>query len=659
MKTLRTGILTICLPLLISHAYAEDDLLQLLDQENEVYAASRYAQSLEDTPASVSLLSREDIARYGYTTLDQVIMALPGVHDASNLAWPMYGIRGFAKPGDICSRFAVLINGMPTVYDPVFGGTCFHLLDIETLKRVEFVRGPGSSLYGSGAALGVINLVTVDAEDVNGAHLSVRASSDNESQGFASLGRRWGEFKFFTSLSAKYRKGIDYFFPEHVTAGADGWSRGNDGQNLYRHFARLQFKDIWMQWRIERNRKVDPSANYGTEFNSDQLVYDDRSLSVEIGDMIKIGGGSLLIRSYYNDFKEYGDYPFANNLWYDNIFTRQLGAELRLETYVSDLHHVSMGSDLRMVQGRQVGGGDGLVDHDIKENYGQAAVYAQDEFAFGGGRVTVGARYDYYQSYTANVRGRLNPRLAYVHRLTQGTSAKLVYGEAYRVPTQYEIFYDDNSSKIANTSLLPEVVRTLEVIVEHNGSSGVRSGVSAYLTRLEKAIVLRYPDPNLCPDPAISCSEYVNLDGYQQVVGLEGHWSMRNIEGVRYYTSFNTQRGINEPSGAQLSAAPAMLLKAGMTVPLFSSKNYAGLEGRYTSSALGTVGDIPRTQVPDFMRMDVFAAVALGHKSWNLLCRIDNVFDQHGYIVQPNSFLPVTRTPTLGRTFTLRLSHAF
>src|SRR5687768_10155758 len=96
------------------------DELDLLAQENLVYSAARYVQTLAETPANVSIISSDDIQRYGYRSVPDALKSLPGVYDAAS-QWPALGISGIAVPGDFGSRILYLINGMP-VYEPTYGG---------------------------------------------------------------------------------------------------------------------------------------------------------------------------------------------------------------------------------------------------------------------------------------------------------------------------------------------------------------------------------------------------------------------------------------------------------------------------------------------------------------------------------------------------------
>jgi len=146
----------------------------------KVVSASRYEQRVTDAPASVTVISADEIRKYGYRTLADIVRSIPGMYVSNDRNYNYLGIRGINRPGDYSSRVLLLIDGHrlnDNIYDTAAIGTEFPL-DIDLIDHIEFVRGPGSSLYGSNAFLGIINVFTRQSDDVK-RELSV-AAEDNE-----------------------------------------------------------------------------------------------------------------------------------------------------------------------------------------------------------------------------------------------------------------------------------------------------------------------------------------------------------------------------------------------------------------------------------------------------------------------------------------------
>src|SRR4030066_1785345 len=157
-----------------------------------VYGASKYEQKVTEAPSSVSIVTSRDIVRYGYRTLADIIRAQREFYVNYDRNYHYIGIRGFLPPGDYNPRLLLLIDGHRTndaVYDSVFIGTAFFL-DVDLIDRVEFIRGPGSSLYGSKAFPGGINAIPKTGKEYQGAELSGEAGSFGTYKARATYGKR-------------------------------------------------------------------------------------------------------------------------------------------------------------------------------------------------------------------------------------------------------------------------------------------------------------------------------------------------------------------------------------------------------------------------------------------------------------------------------------
>src|SRR6188508_2443237 len=154
-----------------------EDLMQI--DAGQVFGASERLQPAIEAPASVSFITAQEIKRYGYRTLADVLRAVRGVYVTNDRNFSFVGIRGFGKPGDYNSRILLLVNGH-RVNDNVFGqaeiGAEFGL-DPAMFERVEIIRGPASSLYGDSAFFAVVNVITRSGAALGGTSVTVETGT--------------------------------------------------------------------------------------------------------------------------------------------------------------------------------------------------------------------------------------------------------------------------------------------------------------------------------------------------------------------------------------------------------------------------------------------------------------------------------------------------
>jgi iron complex outermembrane receptor protein len=149
----------------------------------EVTSVSKRAERLADAPASIFVITGEDIRRAGVTTLAEALRLAPNLQVA-RLNATKYAISARGFNNAIGNKLLVLIDGR-TVYTPLFSGVFWDQQDVmlEDVERIEVISGPGATLWGANAVNGVINVITRSAGDTQGALVSL--GGGNREQGGA------------------------------------------------------------------------------------------------------------------------------------------------------------------------------------------------------------------------------------------------------------------------------------------------------------------------------------------------------------------------------------------------------------------------------------------------------------------------------------------
>jgi outer membrane receptor for ferrienterochelin and colicin len=161
----------------------------------DVYGASKHTQSASDAPSSVTVITAEEIQKYGYRTLADILESVRGFYITNDRDYSFVGVRGFGRLGDSNNRILVLVDGH-RINDNVFGepylGTEF-LVDVDLIERVEIIRGPSSSLYGADAFFAVISVITRKPAQLKGTELSFADASFGTYQGGQAMAANSGE----------------------------------------------------------------------------------------------------------------------------------------------------------------------------------------------------------------------------------------------------------------------------------------------------------------------------------------------------------------------------------------------------------------------------------------------------------------------------------
>ena len=167
-------------------------LEQLMDLT--VVTASKKEEKVGDIPASVVVISRDDIERNGYANLDEVLQSVTGFYSINSRAFigNVYGVRGYWSGWP--RNLIVMVNGV----EQLNSYRVFHMqninVPIEAIDRVEIVKGPMSVIYGSDGFLGAINIITNEGFD-NSSLVSTSYGTNNSKRAHYRLNKSFDELK--------------------------------------------------------------------------------------------------------------------------------------------------------------------------------------------------------------------------------------------------------------------------------------------------------------------------------------------------------------------------------------------------------------------------------------------------------------------------------
>lgn len=576
-------ILALAMPASAEEPVATSDLMELSIEQLlnvEVYSASKFTQKTSEAPASVSIVTATDIKHYGYRTLADILRSVRGLFITYDRNYQYVGVRGFNRPGDYNSRILLLVDGYrvnDTLYDTATIGTEFFL-DVDLIDRVEVVRGPGSSIYGSNAFFGVVNVITKRGRDFSGAEVSGEAASFGTGKGRMTYGKQ-NENGVESLVSASYydSKGQDLYFPEfNAPATNNGVALGLDKDTAKRAYGKLAFDNFTLVAAHSERVKAIPTASFGTVFNDPRSQSTDTQSVLDLGYYDQLSARTNLeARVYYGAYSYDGVFPNSSAVNQDQGRSEWWGTDAKLVSQYGQ-HKLVTGAEYQD-NFRQDQKNFDIVPYtlylDDKRSSKREALYVQDEMTLRENLLfNAGLRYDHYST----TGDSFNPRLALIYNPRPETAIKFLYGTAFRAPDAYELYYDNGIDSKANPTLKPEKITSYELVAEHQFQPNFRLTASAYYNRIRNLI-------NQVLDPADNLLVYRNI-GQTNARGVEFAAERAWENDARLKSSYAWQLSRDQSDHAELVNSPRHLVKLNYSVPLLDNALRTGAELQYTGS---------------------------------------------------------------------------
>lgn len=559
----------------------------------KVYSASKRLQAASDAPSSVTVITADDIQQHGYRTLADVLQSVRGFFVTDDRNYSSLGVRGFARPGDFNTRILLLVDGHrlnDNIYDEAMIGTEFPI-DIALVERIEVIRGPVSSLYGSNALFAVINVITKRGKDLGGLELWAEAASLNTYAGRISYGQKLRQFDFLLSGTFYGSRGYDQlFFPEfNKPETNNGIASHADDTQLGNSLATIHFRDFTLQSAFGTREKGVPTAPYGTLFNNPGTRTTDSHTYIDLRfDHTFARSWNILARTFYDRYTYAGTYIYSSsgnsaaispNL--DVADGKWWGGELQLSKMFPAHNQITAGTEYRD-NFRQDQTNYNLNPYSLllndKRTSAVAAVYLEDEVTLPRSLIlNFGFRYDHYNILDTSA----DPRAALIYRPWSHTAFKGIYSEAFRAPNVYELYYSVLPN-LPSPDLKPEKLRSTEFVWEQGITSHLWLSTSAFCNWIGGLITEEPVDDNAV--------RFRNLQNARSA-GLELEIQGQLPKGLEGSASYSFQETKDRVTGQFLSNSPRGLGKLSLSQSLLGKRMFASMDAQYRSRIQGIDGD--------------------------------------------------------------------
>jgi outer membrane receptor for ferrienterochelin and colicins len=330
-----------------------EDLAKM--QVDSVYGASKFLQKASDSPTSVTVVTGEEIQKYGYRTLADVLKTVRGFYVIYDRNYTYVGVRGFSQPEDYNARILFLVDGHranENIFDGAYVGTEFPV-DVDLIERIEIIRGPDSSVYGTGAFAAVINVITKRGRDLSATEVSADAGSWNSYKGRLTFGGR-SDNGFEALVSGSFYNSLGHnrlFFPEFDSpATNDGIAEHADGDQSQNFFGDFIYRDFDIHFVDSSRDKHIPTASFGTVFDDPHTQTTDARRYVDVQYHHTFGSWETLGRVSYDWYQYHGHYIYNYSGTEAPPIYRQLRCSQRdlvgpAARRVASLFHAAQGHD--------------------------------------------------------------------------------------------------------------------------------------------------------------------------------------------------------------------------------------------------------------------------------------------------------------------------
>lgn len=627
MKSMPKISMLACLALSCAQAADEVKL-----NEVTVTSATGFEQNIKDAPASVSVISQKEIAKRNHQDIESIVKDAPGVFGATLGAASRRGItmRGLGQ-----KYTKILIDGRPATSDSAYrglravGSAQNFLPPANTIERIEIVRGPMSSLYGSDAMGGVINIITKGfsnefSGNVNGYYTLAGKSGINDDYqtgfyangavipdvlGIALYGRYFHKFEDERAFTNRKNEDVNF--------GAKIMYNATENDEIA-----LDLRRVVNKYERTEGKTLNRTASDNTSVAFEKMSGYTASLS-HTGKYDK-----LLLESFlmHDNMKESGQQDLT-------LKTTTLNTK---GTYFFDNNTLSLGAEYRRERLNEKAT---TADAANVKRY-DFSLYGEDDFDVTDAlTLTAGLRYNHDKDYG----GHVSPRGYAVYHLSENLSLKGGVSAGYATPDIKMRtdglalpFAGGMGAQLGKSDLKPESSLNYEAGVAY-GDESLNVSAMAFYTRIKDGLGTK---PVCVARPGVPCVhngktyrrgiwESVNI-GKAEVKGVElaSDWQILSnlaLHSSYVYTKSKQKSGAYE--GKSLNNLPVHTVKIGLDydmtpdLNLWTQMNYLGK----TRAVYGSPGD---EEIRDYTLFDAGASYKLT-KNASVNFSVYNIFNEY------------------------------
>ena len=408
-----------------SYSQSNIDTISNTKLEEVVVTATKTLRQLSTLPMPAKLITKDEIAKSSSTKLSDILDDQPGIFIVPDFG----GGNGIQIQGLDSQYTLLLIDGSPII-GRQSGTLDLDRISIGNIEQVEIIKGSSSSLYGTDALGGVVNLITSKAKDSISAEASYKISTFNTNDISVNLGK-----------ISQNGDNLNFYFNSFNSNGYDlnddpilntvepyksytGFLRHNFKKNKWSYFSSVRIYNENQDFRLDEN-------SYGKN------IINELGINSSIN-YIKNKNYKLIFENYYTNYKNDEEFRLNQNSIEESFFNQSLfKSELRSIYTINKKNTLTFGL--------------GFYSELLKRNNFNREEVSQNSFnyfvqyegfIFENTNYVFGARYDQYDEYESE----FSPRFAIRTQINDNISSKISIGKGFKTPDYRQLYFNFSNS---------------------------------------------------------------------------------------------------------------------------------------------------------------------------------------------------------------------
>lgn len=626
----------------------EKEELLLFYEEKDLVTATKRHTSLRKAPAIATIITADEIRNMGARNLEDILKMVPGFGVSTN-EWGTHMIEVRGIRTGTSEKILVMIDGHSLNRNTNGSATVYNVankLPVENIKQVEVIRGPGSALYGNSAFVATINIITRNAEEINGLEVKGGGGSFDSFKGNLVGGKAIGDKLTVSGSLDRYQSSGPKLTVEADSLSGTPFSKAPGYPDLHTEqtdaFLKLGYGDLAFSGHYQTQKEHAyigyASALTDGSYNAPENYWGELAYNLGITQ-----GLSSNLKLYYDAYQQGGNaviFPsgFAGSfpegmIGKPMLKDRTIGSELQFDWDMFKGNHLIIGvayEELKQSDVKQqanfnpanysyIGAVQDVADWNKNVTRQIFATYLQDEWQLPAHvNLTAGLRYDNYSDFGDT----LNPRVGLVWNFLENVDLKLLYGQAFRAPNFQELYNINNPVVIGNPDLKPERIQTYEAGIAWRLNRYFSANANYFFSRIKDQI--GWAPSTVAGQPAVNANlgktETQGVEvGANGAIGTDLYWKL----------SYTWQDPRDAATDKRLPFVPSQRANGSVNYAL---SKYVNLHTDilWTGARPRATGDT-RPEMPDYATVDVAVTLKNFFKSLEIQATIHNLLDEKYY----------------------------